>query len=176
MPLHNASTRDDLPQYDNPHKQEAVEFLARDINEQPLIDGMEDIDRVDGWLQVVDRFEGKRSVGNALRDRRAQLEDELDQQTEITPASETDAGQEALADGGAEAVPQTDDWEPDDDQEVVDYEDPAERESMKRDAAGVAKMFDSEADVKEKIAEERDSDRVRPHVIDALQERLEVLE
>ncbi len=175
-----AAKQRDLPQYQHPDKQEAVDFIARDVDVEPIIDGMESVDRVDCWQQVVERFDGVDDVTEALRDRRAQLEDELDQQAEFQTASEMDTTAdtvEAVTDGGATTVePDESDWQPRDDQEVVEYEDDAERESKKREAASVAKMFDDAEEIREKIVEERNSDRVRPHVIDALQERLEVVE
>lgn len=182
MPLHNASSRDDLPQYENPHKQEAVRFLAADIEEQQLIDGMVDVDRLEAWLQVVDRFEDKDGVGDALRERRAQLLDELDQQAQFEPASQTDAGQQAVTDGGAEIVEETDEdstddgWEPRDGQSVREYGTEEAYQNELRSARSLAEEYDGASNVVAALERERDRDEWRPHVAQALQERLEVLE
>lgn len=103
MPLHNGATDRDIPQYDHRDKQEAADMLSRDIDKEPLIKGMDDLDRVEAWLQVVVRFDAK-DVEVELQKRRADLREELDRQAEFETASSMHSGDGALADGGADVL------------------------------------------------------------------------
>ncbi len=188
----NAAKTTHVPEYGDPDKQEAADFFSRSfksefeaayndeenahIRARPMIRGIQTLERLNAWTDVAKDMDVHHEQREALRKRRRELQADADGATaEFTTASQTDAGQQAIADGGAEVVAE-DGHELDADQERVEYENEAERESKKREAAGIAKMFDDAETVREKIAEERNSDRVRRHVIDALEERLEVLE
>jgi len=177
------------PQYEDRHKQEAARFLhSGPENLKPMLRGMINRERLDAWTEVAKDLDVDEAERRLLRQRRVQLNernsDHPEEEEEFVPATEIEPAPEpaepAVADGGADvADPEQDDkdeWEPREHQTVVEYDDPADRESQKQDAASVAKYIETADEVREKIAEERDSDRVRPHVIDALEERLEVLE
>jgi len=181
----------DHPDYDDRHKQEAARFLdAGPENLRPMLRGMVSRERLDAWTEVAKDLDVDESERRLLRQRRVQLNernsDHDQEEEEFTKATEVrdrvEPSTDAVADGGADVEQGADDqdgedgWEPRPDQTVVEYEDEAERESEKHNAASIATMFDEPEAVEEKIAEERDSETVRPHVLDALEERLEVLE
>lgn len=158
------------PQFDDENEQEAARFLATDIDARPVIRGIEDISRLNAWTEVAKELDITGPERRALRQRRQALNN-VDEQVEFTPASETDAGEAAVADGGA-VVEENSVEEPDDSQDVLEYEDAAERESQYQDAYSVTKMYDDADAVREKLQEEFDRDERRPHVVDALEERL----
>jgi len=53
------------------------------------------------------------------------------------------------------------------------YEDPAERESKYQDAYSIAKRHTDPESVREALQDEFDRDTRRPHVVDALEDRLQ---
>lgn len=160
---------------DTDAKQEAARFLTGSMDARPMIRGIEDEQRLADWEAVADQLDLESRQERAIRQRReAMTGDDVEVSEAFTPASEMET---AVADGGAVVEEDDDvDDELDEDQEWMEYEDAAERQSKKRDAASVAKYIETADEVREKISEEYDRDVVRPHVFDALEERLEVLD
>jgi len=177
--MNRPSANPSYPQFEDDEKQEAARFLVCDIDARPMIRGIQEISRLEAWEDVAEELEGLGDQQRALRQRREALEGEdVDADEAFSAASElsaaTDGGSAAVADGGAVVDDDRDD-ENDGDQDVMEYEDAAERESKYQDARSIAKMFDDPEQVRGKLQEEFDRDVRRPHVVDALEDRLEVL-
>jgi len=179
----------DYPEYDDEEKQEAARFLLSDftsekghnasddehLHARPIIRGIADEDRLTTWIEVAKEHADR--VAKVDRDELRQRLRELtvDEPVAFQRASEIDAGAEpAVADGGAVAEDSDDEQTHDeDDQDVMTYEDPAERESKYQDAYSIAKRHTDPESVREALQDEFDRDTRRPHVVDALEDRLQ---
>lgn len=165
------------PQYKHDDKQEAARFLASDFSSyDEIINGMVSIKRVDAWQQVVERFDPEQNkehkvVKIALQERREYLVELRD--TEFSQASQLKVrefgakpNQSAVTDGGAVAESDM----PDD---RDGYEDAADFESKRQKAYQKSKTWKTLEQVQDALQEEFARDARRPHVVDALEERLQ---
>ena len=196
----------DYPEYEDEEKQEAARFLCsefenvdgrvttEDFHAVPMIDGITDIERLNKWTEV------KKDLGSrvekadreALRRRRRELTVEED--VEFTPASETEAGADAVADGGAvvdeadadegeesdapnDGVSPNDDWEIGPDQEPMEYADEAEKQSKKNEKRRtVWDLVNTVEEAEDALDRQYRKDVVPIHTVELLEERLEELQ
>lgn len=164
---------------DDWRRQEALKHLpSSEESIELMLNGMHDPKRLDVWMEVAREIDVSHQKMRMLREHRTTLNEKYDDSEDFQRASEIDEPTQAVADGGAEVVEdeEDDEWEPSNDQEVVGY-DSQQRESLKQDVLSLLRENVDDADVlREKLEAERDSDRVRPHALDALEERLAEVE
>lgn len=168
---------------DDWRKQEALKTLGEPANLRPMLNGMVSTQRLEAYFEVAEEIGVDEEQWQLLRDHRDYLEERNNVDVDFT-ASYDDVGpsvddetETAVADGGAvvEQEGDEDDWEPREDQEVLQYES-QQRESLKQSVLSLLSDIDDADALREKLENERNSDRVRPHAIDALEERIEEVE
>lgn len=171
------------PEYAATHKQEAARVLDSDFDtDGEIIRGMTDLDRLNAWTEVAKDLDAK-TVRRQLRLRRQALTNR-DVDVEFEPASEIDspsveaASEPAVADGGAvvedesEAASESSIDDNDDEQTVMEYADAAHRESKYQDALSIARTYTEPSEIQDKLQEEWRRNERRPHIVDALEDRL----
>lgn len=171
----------DYPQFEDEDKQEAARFLGSDFDRyDEIIRGIDDLDRLNAWTEVAKELDCTEARRELRLRRKALKRDDVEEPVQFERASETDAGAAAVADGGAVVDEDSNDSEAEelsdsdsgDEQSVMEYDDPADRESKYEDAMSVARTYTEPDEVREKLQEEWSRDERRPHVVDALEDRL----
>ncbi len=173
-----------MSRYDDWRKQEALQTLGDPANLRPILNGMISTQRLEAYFEVAEEIGVDDEQWQLLREHRDYLEErnnvDVDfsaDYSDVGPSVDAEA-EPAVADGGAvvetheDGDADEDEWEPRADQTVVEYEG-QQRESLKQSVLSLLSGIDDVDALQEKLENERDSDRVRPHAIDALEERIE---
>lgn len=167
---------------DDWRRQEALRHLpASEESVELMLNGMVERERLDVWMEVAKELDVSHQKMRLLREHRTHLNERNSDHTadeeDFRPASEVEAEPtRAVADGGAEVEGDGDDWEPREGQTVMEYEGPEQRGSLKDDLLSLLQRIEDAETLHQKLEDERDSDELRPHAIDALQERLTEVE
>jgi len=180
------AARDEIPEYPEARArigENPARYICADLDPAPRVRGIQSLRTIAEWERVAGDLGARRTL-QLVAERRAELEGEpVDDEPEPLQESEdvVDAGADHAAPEGEpdqepepEAHPEPTPEPADVPELPYDSRDDPEFESKRREAAGIAKSFGLQQ-CEQRLQEEHGRDPTRPHVVDALEARIEQL-